>query len=194
MSIVALKRKTAAKYGNHSAQGGFSLNGATRFVGVGPTNLAKSVTRTPFGGVDPKGHGGGSRCRVSGEKGRSTQCYGSSTPNSIHLSGSNLTPQTGIKVSVKNTAGMFETRFTGLLHSPYTKPLFIESHKRSMQDLVDIRVLQTIYGLNRKPSLDERPCSATGYTKDLNMHAHAASELNKELVARHACLCDDTAV
>ena len=35
MSIVTLKRKTAARYGPHSAAGGFSLNGNTRFKGPG---------------------------------------------------------------------------------------------------------------------------------------------------------------
>lgn len=58
MSIVTLKRKTEARYFPHSVNGvGFSLNGTTRFLGVGES-LGRSVTRTPFKGTAPVGHGG----------------------------------------------------------------------------------------------------------------------------------------
>ena len=59
MSIVTLKRKTEAQYfKQHSVKGvGFSLNGTTRFLGIGAT-LGRSVTRTPFRGTVPIGHGG----------------------------------------------------------------------------------------------------------------------------------------
>lgn len=38
MSLVALKRKTGARYGNHTNQNGFSLNGTTRY----PSYIGKS--------------------------------------------------------------------------------------------------------------------------------------------------------
>ena len=58
MSIVALKRKSRRYFDPVSANG-FSLNGGHRNIGqVGVTNLAKSVTRTPFRGAIPMGHGG----------------------------------------------------------------------------------------------------------------------------------------
>jgi hypothetical protein len=79
MSLQTLKRKTAAKV-NISGRGprqiwmsqgphgkstpqvvstGFSLNGGHRNIGrVGQTNLGRSVTRTPFRGNAPVGHGG----------------------------------------------------------------------------------------------------------------------------------------
>lgn len=58
MSIVALKRNSRRFQEPISARG-FSLNGGHRNIGaVGVTNLAKSVTRTPFRGAIPMGHGG----------------------------------------------------------------------------------------------------------------------------------------
>jgi len=58
MSIVALKRNSRRFQDPVSAHG-FSLNGGHRNIGqVGVTNLAKSVTRTPFRGTLPMGHGG----------------------------------------------------------------------------------------------------------------------------------------
>lgn len=58
MSIVTLKRKSEARYFPHSVNGvGFSLNGTTRFLGIG-ASLGRSVTRTPFRGTAPVGHGG----------------------------------------------------------------------------------------------------------------------------------------
>lgn len=61
MSIVALKRNSRRFQVSISGRGnnGFALNGTHRNIGaVGVTNLAKSVTRTPFRGTDPVGHGG----------------------------------------------------------------------------------------------------------------------------------------
>ena len=61
MSIVALKRNSRRFLAPISGRGhdGFSLVGGHRNIGVvGPTNLAKSVTRTRFRGNAPMGHGG----------------------------------------------------------------------------------------------------------------------------------------
>ena len=60
MSIVALKRNSR-RFQAHISGGsqGFSLNGGRRNIGtVGQTNLGRSVTRTPFRGTEPIGHGG----------------------------------------------------------------------------------------------------------------------------------------
>ena len=52
MSLATLKRKTEARYFPHSVEGvGFSLNGSTRFFGVGSI-LGRSVTRTPMRGEE----------------------------------------------------------------------------------------------------------------------------------------------
>ena len=61
MSIVVLKRKSRRWKVPISGidEYGFSLNGTLRNIGVvGKTNLARSVSRTPFRGTEPIGHGG----------------------------------------------------------------------------------------------------------------------------------------
>jgi hypothetical protein len=60
MSIVALKRKTQAKYNNMSVgQPNFSLNGTHRSQGfIGQTSLSRSLPRTLMKGATPRGHGG----------------------------------------------------------------------------------------------------------------------------------------
>jgi len=139
MSIATLKKKAKAKYSvgvnfnTVSAPGvGFSLNGISRPVGaVGPTNLGKSVTRTPFRGTEPVGWGGGSRCRLgNSNRSRATGCGtghllpdGSvdGYPRIISNSGSCIVPQYLMKRSVKNTKGMLYSRYTGLLFGGYPR-------------------------------------------------------------------------
>jgi hypothetical protein len=95
MSIVALKRNSRRFQVPISAHG-FSLNGGLRNIGqVGVTNLAKSVTRTPFKGTLPVGHGGNNGKYVV----------------SVYNSGSCSTNDPAIvKLSTKNTKGhLYET-------------------------------------------------------------------------------------
>ncbi len=95
MSIVALKRNSRRFQVPVSAHG-FSLNGGHRNIGqVGVTNLAKSVTRTPFRGTIPMGHGGNNGTYLV----------------SIYNSGScNTNDSAIIKLSTKNTKGyLYET-------------------------------------------------------------------------------------
>ena len=60
MSIATLKKKTQAKYFDHSVgTQGFSLNGTYRNQGyVGQTMLSRSLPRTPMNGNIPCGSGG----------------------------------------------------------------------------------------------------------------------------------------
>lgn len=120
MSIMALKRKSAALHNKNHSVGpdGFSLNGKCRFQGPGHVVLSKDVTRTPFKGNLPKGHGGGARCRVKGIRGRSCGSSGQYVVD-IHNSGFFGTPQTLVKPSVKNTAGMLAIRLEKTLHGTY---------------------------------------------------------------------------
>jgi len=95
MSIVALKRNSRRFQEPISAHG-FSLNGGHRNIGqVGVTNLAKSVTRTPFRGTVPMGHGG----------------HLGKYPIAIYNSGSCSSNDASIiKLSTKNTTGhIFES-------------------------------------------------------------------------------------
>lgn len=76
---------------------GFSLVGGYRNIGaVGPTNLGRSVTRTPFRGTAPMGNGG---------------CCGQYVVN-VCNSGSCCTNDPSIiKKTVKNNAGMIDTKY-----------------------------------------------------------------------------------
>ena len=60
MSLVTLKKKTAAKYHNMSVnKPSFSLNGTHRSQGyIGQDTLGRSLPRTPMNGNVPRGHGG----------------------------------------------------------------------------------------------------------------------------------------
>lgn len=115
MSLATLKKKSKTIHGTSISSAtvssnGFYLNGIKRPVGsVGTTNLAKSVTRTPFKGSEPMGHGGGSRRRVSGRLAR--KCGSGTYEVSVANSGSCITPQTEIKLSTKNQNGLIHTKY-----------------------------------------------------------------------------------
>jgi hypothetical protein len=122
MSIVALKKKAHALWDSHSrGSDGFSLHGKTRFTsGVG-ANLGKSVTRTPFKGAEPVGHGGGPRCRVAGYRARVNHCDGEGYLRFVANSGTCSTPQVLVKPAVQTTAAMIEARYMGILHGTYPR-------------------------------------------------------------------------
>jgi hypothetical protein len=114
MSIVALKRKTAALYNNMSVgQKNFSINGTTRNQGyIGQTSLSRSLTHTPHKGATAKGSGG------------SCGQY----ENSVNIPASeicSLEDDTVIKKSVLSTRGMLATKHRWI-NRPYphasTKP------------------------------------------------------------------------
>jgi hypothetical protein len=108
MSINVLKRKSRRYQAPISGQGktGFSLVGTRRNIGVvGPTNLAKSVTRTRERVV----HVGRGRDGVSVPQGHGGCC--GTYKVSVSNSGSCCTNDPSIvKKSVKNTQGMIDTK------------------------------------------------------------------------------------
>jgi hypothetical protein len=115
MSLATLKAKSLTMYGKtHSTNQGFSLNGPLRQPPIG-ANLGRSVTRTPFRGPAPMGHGMGSRCRVGGWRARTC---GGAYPLIIHRSCLG-TAQTKVKRSTMNQKGLIETSYTGILHGTY---------------------------------------------------------------------------
>ena len=131
MSIVVLKKKSK-RYENIVSgknNSGFSLNGTLRNIGtVGNTNLAKSVTRTPFIGTEPKGNGG---CRSKLFYGNKNQgnCL-NSYPKIILNSGSCCTNDPSIiKPSVKNTKG----RLNSLLENCAENNIIFKTRKNSDQ-------------------------------------------------------------
>jgi hypothetical protein len=117
MSLATLKAKSLTMYGKtHSTKDGFSLNGPLRQPSL-KQNLGRSVTRTPFRGPAPMGHGMGSRCRVGGWRARTC---GESYPITIHRSCLG-TPQTLVKRSTMNEKGLLETKYTGIFHGAFPR-------------------------------------------------------------------------
>ena len=97
MSIVALKKKTAAKYNNMSVGvSQFSINGGHRNQGwVGQTSLSRSIPKTPMRGPTPRGHGG---------------CCGTYPNNMIIPPVTSTNDNTVMKSTVKTTDGMMGSR------------------------------------------------------------------------------------
>jgi hypothetical protein len=98
MSIVALKRKTAAKYNNMSVgEPQFSINGGYRNQGwVGQTSLSRSIPKTPMRNGAPQGHGG---------------CCGEFKKKIIVPPVTSTNDNTVIKGSVLSTPGMLDTKY-----------------------------------------------------------------------------------
>ncbi len=97
MSLATLKKKSGTKYSKNMGEpvNGFSLQGKLRIFGTpGNTNLAKSVTRTPFKGPLPVGHGG---------------CCGGYDQH-VSKSGHCCIPQTMVKPSTLSSKGMLTKR------------------------------------------------------------------------------------
>lgn len=108
MSIVALKRKSFTQFGKGHVdkQGVFSLNGTNRHP---PPTLGRSIQPTPMKGPDPKGHGCGRRCRLSG---RFARICGNSFPRVIHSTCESF--QTAVHPSVKNQSGRLDRVHLGI--------------------------------------------------------------------------------
>jgi hypothetical protein len=110
MSLVALKRKTAAMQNLSSGQKGFSINGTHRSQGyIGQTSLSRSLINTPHGQTGaPEGHGG---C-----------CGDFSTTSNIRASETfSLEDENVVKKSVLSNTGMLSNRNRWLKRSaPYT--------------------------------------------------------------------------
>ena len=113
MSIATLKKKTASKYKNNSANlAQFSINGVHRNQGyVGQLSFGRTVLRTPAKGTESQGHGG---------------CCGDYKTNDVQTSSINSTEDSNsIKQSVLSTSGMLAKRNRWVTRpNPYgvTKP------------------------------------------------------------------------
>jgi hypothetical protein len=98
MSLATLKKKTASKYKNNSANlAQFSINGVHRNQGyVGQTSLGRTMLRTPAKGTESQGHGG---------------CCGNYNENDVQTSSINTTENNNyVKSSVLSTSGMLAKR------------------------------------------------------------------------------------
>ena len=125
MSIVALKRKTAALYKNMSVgQTNFSINGTTRNQGyIGQTSLSRSLTHTPHKGATAKGSGG------------SCGQY----ENSVDIPASEiccLEDNTVVKKSVLSSRGMLATKHRWISR-PYPHTSTKPDYNRNINDQGD---------------------------------------------------------
>lgn len=177
MSIATLKVKSYTLYGkSHSTAQGFALNGTLRHP---PQNLGRSVTRTPFRGPTPMGHGMGSRCRVGGWRARTC---GSSYPLNIHHACLG-TLQTEIKRSTMNTDGMIEKRFMGILHGSYPRTSVYKIGKDSMTHIQKVsQGVLTCKNVitNEKNTFIQSENRCTPYTKKILDMDYEKYYLNKQ--------------
>jgi hypothetical protein len=98
MSLATLKKKTASKYRNNSANlQQFSINGVYRNQGyIGQGSLGRTILRTPAKGTESQGHGGKD---------------GKFLENDVKTSSINSTENnTHVKSSVLSTSGMLAKR------------------------------------------------------------------------------------
>lgn len=188
MSIVVLKKKSLRFQNTISGKDkdGFSLVGGHRNIGsVGPTNLAKSVTRTRFRGTAPMGHGS-----TNGVYKISVCNSGSCCTNDSSI----------IKSSVKNTKGAILQQYKWL-HSGYPNYWVKadDSRPESTSQSAYIKVISTrksgcvINKVNSGIKLDACPeneniCKSssyhiggrrvyrTFYSKDLNAYPQSCSQ------------------
>ena len=108
MSIVALKKKTAAKYNNMSVNvQQFSINGGFRNQGwVGQTSISRSLIKTPHRGATPRGHGG---------------CCGTYDVSIVKPLGPCTNNNEVVKSSVVSTDGMLDMKYRWIRRpAPYT--------------------------------------------------------------------------
>jgi hypothetical protein len=125
MSIVALKRKTAAMYKNMSVgQTNFSINGTTRNQGyIGQTSQSRSLTHTPHKGATAKGSGG---------------CCGQ-YENSVDIPASEiccLEDNSVVKKSVLSSRGMLATK-NRWISRPYPHASVKPDYNRNINDQGD---------------------------------------------------------
>jgi hypothetical protein len=125
MSIVALKRKTEARYNNMSVgQKQFSINGTTRNQGyIGQTSLSRTLTHTPYKGPTAKGNGG-----CCGKYDSSTDIPASEICC--------LEDNTVVKSSVLSARGMLATKYRWITR-PYPHSTTKPDYNRNVNDQGD---------------------------------------------------------
>lgn len=135
MSIVALKRKTYAKYHNMSvgSPNGFSINGTHRSQGyIGQTSLSRFLSRTTMKGTTPKGYGG---------------CCGEYyQANIVQSAVTSLEDTSVVKSSVVSSKGMMDNKYRWVRRGePYMSLKPDNNHNMNTQhEYIDNLKKQTI--------------------------------------------------
>jgi hypothetical protein len=164
MSIVALKKKTAAKYNNMSVNvPQFSINGGYRNQGwVGQTSLSRSLPRTPMRGDTARGSGG---------------CCGTYNRTNIVQSGVKSTNNNNvIKESVVSTDGMLDKKYRWILRpSPYSSVKSDNNHNLNDQSEYITRKAKEAINETSKDNVfckiedrtEEKCCKVKDYSRNL---------------------------
>lgn len=179
MSLAVLKKKAQTKYSKNMAVGhdGFSLQGKLRNFGApGKTNLARSVTRTPFHGIVPIGNGG----NLGNYEVR------------VVSSGNCCIKQTLVKPSVVSTKGMLARKLL------CCRPIVKSENPRSQSDQTT-HVMQeelcanncNYYAKNHRTCYDdpEKPsfkCKGK-YTKNLPLNISTGEYVKTTLITEKVC-------
>jgi hypothetical protein len=157
MSIATLKKKTQSQYRNISVgQSQFSINGTHRSQGyIGQTSLSRSLPRTLYNGIYPRGSGG---------------CCGTfPIQNMVQSAVTSLNDPKIIKKSVMNTKGMLEEKLgcTYGVNIPGFNKQFSTKNKNnivkpdnnnnnnSQQDYIRNKSKNTIQKVNKCTSLNQ---------------------------------------
>lgn len=149
MSIVALKKKTAAKYNNMSVNvPQFSINGGFRNQGwVGQTSISRSLIKTPHRGATPRGHGG---------------CCGTYNMSIVKP----LEPCTNnnevVKSSVVSTDGMLDMKYRWIRRpAPYSSVKPDVNHNLNQQGEYINRIKKKTLNVTTRqcPSIPKQSCN-----------------------------------
>jgi hypothetical protein len=179
MSLATLKKKTGTKYSKNMTEPihGFSLQGKLRNFGTpGNTNLARSVTRTPYRGTVPVGHGG---------------CCGQ-YDRQIAKSGDCCVSQTLVKPSTLSTKGMLAKRLLccndtvkSLYHNDQSTQITDKQNKELSANTCDTvsKNHKTCYDDPNKPSYK----SKGGYTKNLPYDTSTSEYVQTTFISKKIC-------
>lgn len=195
MSIVALKRKTAAQYNNNSvgATNGFSLSGTHRNQGyVGQTSFGRFTSRTTIkrgGGVN--NHGG---CCGTFYMGSMIQS-GITTPEDLNV----------VKVSTANTHGLIHQKYKWIWRpQPYTSVKNVGSNNINSQSdhiaIVRNNEIQDAASCYSAPTCDgTNTCKSKVYTKPMDYandeYSHVATSQGEYLISKaKGCVDDDVSI
>jgi hypothetical protein len=166
MSIVTLKKKTAARYNNNSCNvPQFSLNGCRRSQGyIGQDSRGRSLPKTIMKGNTPKGHGG---------------CCGKYNITPIVQSAViSLNDSNVVKTSVLGTDGMIATKYRWILRPrPFSMTKYGDSFNKgaSTQQQYITNISKTTLATADNSScqvkrLPPTKCTNSIFRKDANNH------------------------
>lgn len=179
MSLATLKKKSGTKYSKNMAESknGFSLQGKLRNFGTpGNTNLARSVTRTPYRGSLPVGHGG---------------CCGQ-YDQQIAKSGDCCVSQTLVKASTLSTKGMLAKKrlcctdtVKSLYHNDQSRQITHKHNKELCANTCDKTAVnhKTCYDDPNKPSFK---CKGE-YTKNLPYNTSTSKYVKTTFITKNIC-------